>query len=371
MDERKKKIGELERARRDSQSALDSLLEELGKSLFIRPEINGLDAGDFPDIGEYRRLQNEIADSESSIKTVETQITRQRVLEEDIEAKELSDSGRSKELTGFYVKMGKLVMEDPALRDFSASYSRQAEILLPKVQSLKDRIGGLKDQTEGGNIFTWIGKSAQGMVLRSFLTKAADDLERLYRNAGEQFYQARSGFSGLSAVIAGLGTEIEKNKNLAQALSEELSGLRDEHRKISAEFSAAGGPGRQIQSLRKQITNKKDALKALYLRFGQAAFSDAEAGNPEHKNLNFLISAADRVFLDDARRIKQSIQDNGEAIKKIQASIDIDEEQGRIERYRGSIAEKKTWIAEAQRNIEEFENRIKDAEKHIEELRLI
>jgi archaellum component FlaC len=299
-------------------------------------------------------------------------------LEEDIEAKELLDSAHSKELTGFYVKMGRLVLEDASLRDFSAPYSRQAEVLLPKVQSLRDRIAGLKDQTEGSNVFTWIGKSAQGMVLRTFLTRAEDDLEHLYRNAGEQFYQRSGDFSdSLSANIAELRTEVVKNRAQAQALSEELSALKEEHRQISGEFSASGGPGRQIQNLRKQISSKKDELGALYLRFGQAAFADdreaGTSGSSEagHKTLNFLMGEADRVVLDDARRIERSILDKGEEIKKIQASIDIDEELERIEKYRGSIAEKKAWIADAQRSIEEFENKIKDAEKHIEELRLI
>jgi septal ring factor EnvC (AmiA/AmiB activator) len=379
MDDRKKKIGELERAKKDSQAALNSLLAELGKALLTRPGIDNANADDFPDIGEYRRLQKEIADSEDSIKIVETQITRQRVLEEGIEAKGLLDSAHLKELTGFYIKMGKLILEDPSLRDFSASYSRQADILLPKVQSLRDRIAGLKDQTEGGNVFTWIGKSAQGMVLGSFLTRAEDDLEHLYRNTGEQFYQRSGDFSGspLSADIAELRMEIVKNRDQARALSEELSALKEEHRQISGEFSASGGPGRQIQNLRKQISNKKDELGALYLRFGQAAFADdreaqsSGGSEPGQTPLNFLMNAADRVVLDDARRFERSILDNGEDIKKLQASIDIDEELERIEKYRGSIAEKKAWIRDAQRSIEDFENRIKDAEKHIEELRLI
>jgi archaellum component FlaC len=381
MDDRKKQISELEKSNRENQAALDSLLEELGSALLSRTGTGNADTGVSPDIGEYHRLLREIADSEESIKTVEAQITRLRVLEEDIEAKEQKKSAYSKELAGFYVKMGKLILDDPAQRDFSASYRRQADVLIPKVQSLEDRLAGLKEQSEGGNVFKWIGKGAQGMVLRSFLTRAADDLERLYRNAGEQFYQARSdGFSdgaAQSADIAELGTEIEKNRRLAQALSDELSIIKEEQLKISDEFGASGGPGKQIQNLRKQIERTKEALRALYLRFGHAALRDCteiEGGDTsigELKILNSLISAPDREFLDKAGRIKKSIQDNEEAVKKLQASIDIDEEGIKIERYRGSIAEKKTWIAGAQRDIEEFENRIKDAEKHIEELRLI
>ena len=377
MDDRKKQIGELERARKNNQSALDSLLRDLGNALLSRPEIDGADAAVFPEIEEFHCLRGEITAAEASIVTVETRIARQRILEDDIESKEIKDNACSKELAGFYAKLGKLALEHPALQDFAAAYRGQADVLIPKVQSLEERLAGLSERTEGGNVFTWIGKGAQGMVLRSFLTKAADNLERLYRNAGEQFYKAQvdniSMDKSVSAEIADLGVEIEKNRDLAQSLSEELSKLREEHRQIGEEFGAAGGPVKQIQSLKKQIAHVKGTLDELYLRFGQAAFGKNLSEDGEFVSrsdaLEFLINSSDKIALDEAERLRQEILGDGESIRRIQAAIDIDEELETIEKLRGLIAEKNVRITETRRSIAEFENRIKDAEKRIDELR--
>ena len=138
------------------------------------------------DIIEYRRLQKEITDSTSDIHSVEEQIRRLRELEEEIELKEREYREREKELAGIYCRLGKALLEDTtdAYADFSAPFREQAVALIAKTESLESRIAEL-DQKEKSNVFVWIGKGAQGLVLRSFLTKALENQEQLYRNAGE------------------------------------------------------------------------------------------------------------------------------------------------------------------------------------------
>ena len=81
MDNRKRRIDELEKQKRESSSSLDSLLERLGESLFSR--IKGSEA-DYEDITEYYRLKKSIADSNSSIQNIEEQINRIKELEDAI-----------------------------------------------------------------------------------------------------------------------------------------------------------------------------------------------------------------------------------------------------------------------------------------------
>ena len=377
MDDRKNKIKELEKSRSDDQGNLNSLLENLGRTILSRPDIDKADAAVFPDIGEYHRLQNEITNSQASIKTVETQIARSRFLEEEIESREQQIRTHSKELEGHYAGLGKMVLEDPALRDFSVAYQGQADVLIPKVQSLEDRLSELTDKTKEGNIFTWIGKGTQGMVLKSFLSKAKENLDRLYCSAGEQFYKAQAEDNNMekpsNVEINILGTEIDDNKNLIQSLSAELSKLKEEYQSINEGLAAFGGSVKQIQSLQKNIGNANDSLSVLYLHFGQLAFTensnDSNSRSKKSGSINTLLNKDDFSVLDNAKQISLSIVESSEAIKKIQASIDIDDEWEKIEKLRRAIADKKTRIEEAERNISEFENRIKDGEKHIEELK--
>jgi DNA repair exonuclease SbcCD ATPase subunit len=383
MDDRKKKIGELEKCIKSNQINLGIRLEGLGKALLSRPEIARVnekfsEPEIFKTIEEYRRLQKEIEDSEASIREVEIHSARLRELEEDIQAKESEESAQIRELAGYYKKLGKLVLETSDADDLSSAYRTQADVLVPKIQSLEERLAGLTNQTEGGNVFTWIGKSAQGMVLRSFLTKSLDNLEKLYHNTGEQFFRGKAENPGFvsDSDIADSIEEITENKGVSAAVAEELARLREERGIIDNEFAASGGPLRQIQGIKKKISHAQDLLKTLYLHFGEAASGSAASGDEKKagtskkqaKGYASLIDGSAQEILDDIIRLRQLIQNDGTAIEKLRASLAIDEEWEKIEKYRRSIAEKKARITEAEQGIAEFESRISDAEKHIEEL---
>jgi len=376
MDDRKKKISELEKLIKDNQASLNTLREGLGKTLLSRPDISGADADTVPvpelskDIDQYRRYLKEIENAEASITGVEGQIARMRELEQDIEAREQAETAQAKELAGYYTTLGRLALEDPALDDFAASYRTQSDVLVPKIKSLEDRLAELTGQTEGGNVFTWIGKSAQSMVLRSFLTKSIDNLDRLYKNAGEQFFRLRPRYyadKSANSEIAGIGEKIEKNKNKSAALADELKQFKEERRQIDSQFSGQDGPLKQIQALRKKISNAQDSLKALYLHFGEAVSGDSSEKNQNDAALIFAES--EQKILDELARLRQVIQDDTVETGKLRASLAIDDELDKIEKYRRSITEKKMRIAEAEQSIIEYESRIQSAEKHIEELR--
>jgi chromosome segregation ATPase len=368
MDERKKQIEALERSNRESRGSLDSLLARFGESLFSRIPDTPVESGD---VTEYRQLQKDIADSNSAIFAVEEQIRRQRELEEEIELKEHENKERAKELSGMYIRLGKVLLEDKPdiYADFDAPFRDQAGALNAKIESLHSRIAGL-DQKEGSNVFTWIGKSAQSLVLRSFLTKAQESLEQLYRSAGESFSRGKeAGMSGENAEnedqadTAALSTEIENACAGLKDLSEELKKLQDEKRLITADFDVQGNPLKQIQSLKNHIGHAREELGILYRRFGgQAVSADA----PEF--INALIVPEDREVLDNAARLSRAIQDNETAIGKLRTALAIDEEKAKIEKCRNSIEDKKKRIADAQKAIADLQGSITDCEKQIEEL---
>jgi predicted nucleic acid-binding Zn-ribbon protein len=378
MDDRKKQIEELEQSRRENQAALDSLLERLGENLLSRAGESGVENTE-----EYRRLKKEIADSEDSIKTVEEQIRRFRELEERISAKEQEDSAHSKELAGIYSRLGKTLFEENSdvYAVFTGPFREQAEALVVKARSLEDRLAEL-EQKEGSNVFTWIGKSAQGLVLRSFLTKTQENLEQLYRSAGERYSRDDARLeTPAEGPAAFLLDELEQARNRAKSLSEDLVKLREEKRRISENFGAEGSPVKQIQTLKNNIAHVRDNLRILYRRFGAEASSiigpapegvDLSEQARERKGfINALIDDDDRNILNEAARINSAIRDNERTIEKLRASLAIDEEKAKIEKCRRLIEDKRKRIAEAEKDIADFEESIKDSEKYIEELQKI
>jgi predicted nucleic acid-binding Zn-ribbon protein len=378
MDDRKKQIEELEKNKRENQAALDSLFERIGGSLFGRIGEESSAAGAGEDIAEYRRLQKEIAASEAAILAVEEQIRRFRELEENIELKEQEDSSRSKELAGIYARLGRVVLEDPAAgcsgayAEFTSPFREQCDALVTKVRSLEGRVDEL-DRKDGGNVFAWIGKNAQSLVLRSFLTKAQDNLEQLYRSAGERFSRGENAEGLSGGGIAELMAEIGKAKAESYALSEELVKLREEKRKISESFGIEGSPLKQIQTLKTHIAQTKDALRILYRRFGAEAIGTGNAdqtvmAEERRRFFESLITADDHIMQDDALRLGGAIRDAETAIEKLKASLAIDGEKAKIEKCRRAIEDKRARITEAEKDIAGFEENIADSEKYIEEL---
>jgi chromosome segregation ATPase len=377
MDTRKKQIGELEQQKRELIVSLDALLTRLGEALLGRAaDSTRKSSSAFEELDAYKRLKNDIASSETAIQAVEEQIRRFRELEENIETKEQEESAGAKELAVVYGKLGKLLLDTVAgaeanggdYADFCAPYRDQADALLTKVLSLEERLGGLEDR-EGGNVFTWIGKNAQGLVLRSFLTKAQENLEQLQRNVGERYSRrdtvndARTGTTVVEELCAG----IEQKRVAANALLQELNDLREERRAISGSFNAEGGPLKQIQTLKNHITHVRDELKALYRRIGgEAALIE---GAERRKVIDSLVTREDKETLDSAAQTNQLIRDNEKAIEKLQASLAIDEEEEKIEKYRKMIQDKKDKIAQAEKNIMEFDESIKVSEATIEKLK--
>jgi tetratricopeptide (TPR) repeat protein len=383
MDDRKKQINELEQRKREQIVSLDALLTRVGETLLGR--VNDSFQENDPAFGEiavFRRLKNDKADSETAIQAVEVQIRRFKELEESIMAKEQEDAADSKELAIVYGKLGKLLLDiasrtgvsSGAYADFCAPYRDQAEALLTKVLSLEERVAGLEEKGSG-NVFTWIGKNTQGLVLRSFLTRAQENLEQLRRNVGERYSrsdtvkvpagEADSAFPE-TAAVADLCAEIEQKRARTRALSQDLAELREERRTISGSFNDGGDPLKQIQTLKNHIAHVRDDLKTLYRRIGaEAASLD---GVERRQAIDSLISPEDKEILDNAARINRLIHDDETAIDKLQASLAIDEEKTKIEKYRKMIQDKKDKIAQAEKSIMEFEESIRISEAAIEKL---
>jgi DNA repair exonuclease SbcCD ATPase subunit len=364
MDDRKKRIDDLSRNNQENRASLDSLLENFGENLYLRTkDMNA----DFEDINLCNILLRDIAESNTAIGKIEKKNRRFRELEDAIELKEQEEKERAKEMAGIYRRLGKALLENSDYNNFTSLFREQADALTSKMESLESRIGELENK-DGGNVFTWIGKSAQGLVLRSFLSKAQESQEQLYHNAGEH-YSDREPLSQDDEVAA-IRAEVDELRAFSRAIMNDISILKDEKRIISAGFDIDGNPQKQIQTVKNHIAQVRDEIKNLYRNFGAqaAGIMDAEI-KPERKYfIDTIVTTEDGEIIGRAVRLNQSIIENEKAIGKLKASISIDEEMARIEKIKKSIQEKKDRIADLEKSITDLEDNIRESEEQIQEL---
>ena len=363
MDDRKKRIDDLIKNNRESQVSLDTLLVNFGELLYIRLKDMGEDSSD---ITQYNAYLEGIAEANVSIGRIEEKNRRFMELEAAIQSREQEEKERAKEMAGIYRRLGKALLENPDYSDYTSLFKEQADSLKAKLESLETRINDVENK-EGGNVFSWIGKSAQGLVLKSFLSKAQENQEQLYHSVGEKYSQR--GSASEDDEVAGILLEITELKEISKAALDEISVLKDEKRIISASFGIDGNPQKQIQSVKNRIAQINDELRALYKRFGAQVSGIDEDITPERKYfIDSFVTAEDGEIIGRAARLSQSILENEKAINKLKVSLAIDEEKNKIDRFQRSILDKKNRITDLEREIKELENNVSVSEEKVQEL---
>jgi uncharacterized coiled-coil DUF342 family protein len=213
-------------------------------------------------------------------------------------------------------------------------------------------------------------------VLRSFLTKAQENLEQLRRNAGESFCRDFKLPDGDMPVedtgIDLLCAEIDRKRSHSNALLADIAGLKEERRQISSNFSAEGGPIKHINTLKNHIASVQNDLKALYRRMGAECASIGPMSHDvpaeRRQALDSILLPQDAEILESVSRVDRAIHDYDEEIKKLEASLAIDDEKTKIEKLKRMIREKREKIAKAEQDIAEYEEGIRDSEAFIKKL---
>jgi hypothetical protein len=360
MDSRKKKIADLEAEKRKSLLALDLIREDMGSRLLER-----IGENDFPSPApaEYRRLRQEAADLEGAIKVIEEDSLRIQALDEEMELKKERRTAGLRELSGLYRNLGRRILEDPRYGDRVIFYRQRTDTLLPKIEGLEARLAELENR-EGTNLFSWLGKSAQALAVRSSLAGARKDVEQVYEAAGEEFSRPGGGGGGPDpGEQADLLGDIEKSRGILQALADEMAELREERRKIAAASGAGGGAVERIRKLEQRIFRIREELKSLYRHFG------GEASEREHKKrFASLLDEEDWKTLEKTALIRQTLQQYDDEIARHKASLEIDAERAEIEKLKKAAAEQRNRIAAAETAIAEYTQKIAEAQARIKNL---
>ncbi|MDR2499730.1 MAG: hypothetical protein LBD37_01450 [Treponema sp.] len=350
MDIRKKEIRDLEAKKRRDLDSINKLLENLGESLLSRMH---------EDVPEYLQSINAIQDAEGRIGRAEEDILRLKHIREELRRREKELAEALRQLALIHTRLGEAALRTPDYEDFAAPYQERLSALLLRTQNLEERLETLEAQG-GGNVFAWIGRNTQSMVIRSFLGKNRYSLQRLYAEAGEKFVQSPPEGPGASGEAGELLRDFDANLETREEIQRALGGLREDRRQINDAYSADGGPGRKIQALRRHISLVEERLRLLYLARGKQAEEAGGGGQPVTDN--------DQAILEKARELRQAVAGAERQIERLTAALAIDEERGKIDKMEQSIRDNRDRIAAAEAVIEDLTQKIADAKDHIQEL---
>lgn len=365
MDERKSIIRELEKNNKADADARNQLLADLGEVLLKKvtddesfPEKTGKTPGAV--LAEYRKKQQEISDSEEHIKSLETDIALLKDLEQKIAVAQDEQSATEKELVEDYVRLGKLLLDDPGLEETTATYKQQEEIILARIDEQEKKLTELDGQD--GGVLAWFGKNAQMTLSKTLLLKNRSALQRLYRSTGE-YLVSTVAEKILNGETAGYRDKILEKRELLASIVKNLQAIKSERRQIVIRSGAEGSPLRNIQILEKLIKRIHAELNGIYLRFGLLA-----AESTDGDTLFSLLSKSDNGVLEKAKNIRQEIARRELEIEKIKAAISIDNEKNEMEKINRAILGQKQRISDAEDAIANLEKQLAESEQHIVEL---
>jgi peptidoglycan hydrolase CwlO-like protein len=353
VDDRKKKIREYEDKKREALTSIEAMQETLGASILSHSEQD--------DDSAYCRLNRDINDSEAYIAAIEEDIVRLKALEADIQRKDQETAARVKDLSKLFTCLGEYVLEDDCI-DAVRPYQTQAETVYSKIKSLEERLEQLEDRGDS-NVFTWIGKNTQGMVLRSFLGKSRNSLQKIFTAAGEKYSQSVSLDTYASGRIKPLLGEIEGFNKELSVLGLAITRLKEERRRINDAFSPDGGPVKKIQTLERHIAHSREELKDVCIRYGRE-IETASGG----EDIVPLMEEAEIQLLEDIRNRRQSIREYNREIEKLEASLAIDEEMAAVAKMEKTIKDHEARIQASGEAITNLTAQISGAKFRIEEL---
>ena len=397
MEDRKKTLRDLEAKKAETLEILDRLHESLGGSLITRLESGGAGNG-FPDLPvskaegenprgiweENQKLLTEIADTEETIKAIETDLSRLGEMEGEINRKDAESAEKTKEMALFYTDLGRLILEDPGFDQFSAPYRQQLEDLFLQLHAREKQLDDLEKSE--GNFFARLANGARGWITKSQLTRNETTLKNLYRSAGEKFIlsRAREDYrtqesqsqddpldnspeifdeSSWGGEITDQVHKTEELRKLQNSLKDDIARLLKERRETADSLNKEGNPVRRIAGLEKYITRNREEIRIVHRRFG----SCIREKNWKKKFISFY-SDDDRVLEEKIASLDESLKETEGRIEEVRIAIAVDNENAEIEKLKNVIEEKRRRIAEAEAAIAETEGQIAAAEKHIKEL---
>jgi chromosome segregation ATPase len=364
MDDRTKTILALEQKRTDEAGRIDRLLRGLGQLLLERSDDDSLSA----ERVECGNINDELAQLDEAVLQVERGDGRVHAIDAEIVEAERLNREMKAQLAALHAELGKLAVEDEAFSAFALPYKTRIADIQQKIGELSGRLNergepGETKETRGANVFAWIGRGAQNLVVKVSLAKTQSSLERVYAEAGTAFAHNRPVGQTGSADTEAVYAEAESLRREGDERDLRIIALKEEKRTILSSFGREGSASRrkaEIARRKEQLQQDRDRLS---LRLGKRAVSSSESSS-------FL-----SLFDDEMSRIGENVAHHREQVKDYEARIagikalmEIDRERAEVKKLEQSIAEQRRRIALAEEAIARHEMAVNEANRRIEQL---
>ena len=377
MDERRKTILTIEERKAAEAAIEEERLRTLGRLLLERSDDGRLAV----ERNAYTRLNGEISALRQEIAVLTQKTGRAAELAEFISEAERQYAETEKELAAHYPELGRRLFEPAntatdATADaaasavastgadfdaFTAPYKRRISEIQQKAETLANRLAEL-ETGEKNNVFSWLGKRAQGMVVKSSLSRTEAALRQVYAEAGCELLKQPSLSAG--AALDGICADAVTLKEACDSCRLRTSTLKEEKRCITEELNREGaGAVRKKTSHEQQLLRDLDHL---YLRLGK------KARDPVARlALQSLFDDEMAATLETALKSRAVIDDYDEQVTKLRVSLEVDDERSVIEKWERAILEERRRIGDSEKKIAEYEKFISDAGDRIARLEQI
>jgi chromosome segregation ATPase len=365
MDERTKNILAIEQKIADEAGRIDRLLRGLGQLLLERSDNNTLAA----ERAECGNINDETARLDEAARQVEKDGERVRGIDREIAEEERLVGEIKERLAAMYPGLGKLAVEDDTFSAFASPYKTRIAAIQQKIEDISGRLSGRGEPgnpdgiKEKGNVFVWIGRGAQNLVVKSFLAKTQASLERVYAEAGAEFTRDRPAGQTGSAETEAVYTLAESLKQESNERDSRIAALKEAKRTILSSFGREGSANRKKAEIARRKERLQQERDDVYLRLGKKA---------EDPSAQFTLQS---LFDDEMNNIRQNVAYRREQVKDyedqiagLKASLEIDKERAEVKKLERLIAEQRRRITLAGESIARHETALTEANKRIENL---
>jgi hypothetical protein len=362
MDERTKSILAIEQKIAGETARTDGSLRGLGRLLLERSQ----DGRIAIERTAYNRINDETARLDAAIRQIDSDVERVNEVDNKIADEERLNAEVRGRLSALYPDLGRLVIEDERFSAFSLPYKTRIDALLQKIDDLNGRLAEIGEKGSA-NIFAWLGRGAQNLVVKSLLTKTETSREQVYAEAGAEFVRNRPHPVGDQPADSGefeaLCTSAGLLKNEYDERDMRIIALKEEKRETLSTFGRGGNANRKKTEIRRRTEQLSRELDDLYLRLGRKAEEPAT-----RLVLQSLFDDEMEMILEDVAHCREVAKDYEDQTAKLKTSLEIDEERADVEKLTKSIAVQRQRIAAAEEIIAQCDRRIAEANKRIADM---
>ncbi|MDR1095600.1 MAG: hypothetical protein LBL31_04370 [Spirochaetaceae bacterium] len=365
MDERTKSILAIEHKIADETARIDGELRELGRLLLERSR----DSSIADTRAAYNRINEETARLETVVRQIDRDAERVNEIDNEIADEERQNSEARRQLAGIYPNLGRLVTEEELFSTFSAPYRARIDAIQQKIDGLDRRLTEV-DEKGNANVFAWLGRSAQNLVVKSRLAKTQASRERVYAEAGAQFLCSQPNDGSLpdggqtgSAEWEALYTAAGTLQHECDERDTRVAALKEEKQEIGGSFGHDGNANRKRAEIRRRIDQLSGERGDLCLRLGRKAEDPAVNLMPES-----LLDHEMTGILEDVAHCRETVKDYEDQTARLKVSLEIDEERAEVERLTRLVAVQRQRIAASEEIIAQHDKHIAEANKRIADL---